>query len=192
MENTHDRLINAAVELMIENSYAGTSVGMLAEKVGVSKSTVIHYFKSKEGILLSIIENYFPSIHRKVQKIVDNDKLNGLEKLKEFINYHMGEVYANGKILGLVIRETKYLSDENKKIYDRYHRNYETLLVDIIKQIQKENSCLFESKNPKIVMKAILGMCNYATVWYRKGGDLSIQEISDIFYNLIAGNFKSS
>ena len=189
-KNTHEKLIKAAVDLILANSYAGASIGMLADKVGVSKSTVIHYFKSKEGILLSIIENFYPIVIKEVRKIVENDSIDGVEKLKRFINYHMSEVCNYGDVLTIVIRETRYLGDENKKVYDKLHREYEGQLLDIIKQIQAEDTGLYKSKDSKIVTKAIIGMCNYATVWYKKGGSLSMNEISALFFDLVTGNVK--
>jgi AcrR family transcriptional regulator len=42
MESTYDKLIKAAIEIMKEEGYAGTSIGMIATKVGISKITVIH------------------------------------------------------------------------------------------------------------------------------------------------------
>lgn len=187
METTYDRLVMSAIELMTERSFSGTSVGMLAGSVGVSKSTVIHYFKTKEGILLAILENFFPSAIKDLSAISNKKNIDGVEKLRRFIDYQMKLVAESGDVLTLVIRETKYLGEENKKIYEAHHKQYEKLFLTVIEEVQRENEKLFANKDPKVVMKAILGMCNYATVWYRKNGKLSHQEISKQFFEIITG-----
>jgi len=55
MKKNYDKILNAAIELMGKHGYHGTSVQMIADKIGVTKSTVFHYFKNKEGILFAIL-----------------------------------------------------------------------------------------------------------------------------------------
>ncbi|MBE0598093.1 MAG: TetR family transcriptional regulator [Desulfuromonadales bacterium] len=188
MESTYDRLVSAAIKLMIEKSYAGTSIGMLAEEVGISKSTVIHYFKSKEGILLAILENFFPVAIKELRTVVNNKSISGTEKLRRFLYFQMKLVAESGDVLTLVIRETRYLGEEHRKIYNQRHREYEGLVVKIIEQIQTEETSLFKNKDKNLVMKAIFGMCNYTTIWYRPEGPLRIDEIADQFFDILSCN----
>jgi len=187
MESTYEKLIKAAIKLMIKKSYAGTSVGMLAEKVGISKSTVIHYFKTKEGILLAILDSFFPSAIKELKYIASQTDISGMDKLKKMIKFQMNQVSESGGVLALVIRETRYLNEENKKLYLLRHQEYEGFFVKAIRQAQEEDSELFKNIDPKFVMKAILGMCNYGTIWFKKGGKLSTEEIAEQFFNLITG-----
>ena len=45
-----------------------------------AKSTIFHYFKSKEGILLALFENLLPSATSKLLLIVKNKQLSATEK----------------------------------------------------------------------------------------------------------------
>ena len=40
--------------------------------------------------------------------------------------------------------------------------------------------------DPKILMWAILGMCNWVYKWYSRSGRLSASEIGDIFYKVLS------
>ncbi|MBW2217576.1 MAG: helix-turn-helix transcriptional regulator [Deltaproteobacteria bacterium] len=75
MENNYTRILNATIELMGERSFHGTSVQMIADKVNVTKSTIFHYFKNKEGILLALFEDFVPPAPEAVLPSIDEPLL---------------------------------------------------------------------------------------------------------------------
>ncbi|ABB32443.1 transcriptional regulator, TetR family [Geobacter metallireducens GS-15] len=185
MENTYDKLITAAIELMNIEGYPGASIGMLASKVGISKSTVIHYFKSKEGILLAILENFLPGYIDAFKPVLKDPDMDGVEKLHKFLHFHMKLVVERRDVLTINLRDTKYLTGKNKVIYQNQQRLYEEQVVKIIEQIQKEGHGLFRGLKPSITAKAILGMCNYATIWYKEDDRLSIEDLAEHFFAIL-------
>lgn len=187
MENTYDRLIKTAIEIMSAEGYAGTSIGMVASKVGISKSTVIHYFKSKEGMLLAILENFLPEQIDMFKPILNSDSISGIEKLHQFLKHHMKMVAERKDVLSINLRDTQYLSGNNRVVYQEQQRIYEGQVVQIIQQIQNE-SALFVDLNAIITAKAILGMCNYACIWYKEGGEYSMDDIAEQLFALLIGN----
>src|SRR5947208_11509561 len=50
------RVINAAVELFAKHGVGGTSLQMIADALGVTKAAVYHQFKTKEAIVLAVVE----------------------------------------------------------------------------------------------------------------------------------------
>ena len=55
-EGTRARLLDAALTLFAMNSFAGTSLQMIADHVGITKAAVYHHFKTRDEILASVIE----------------------------------------------------------------------------------------------------------------------------------------
>ncbi len=54
--STRDRLRAAAYELFGERGYDGTSMADLAERVGIAKPSLYNYYRSKEELLLDLVE----------------------------------------------------------------------------------------------------------------------------------------
>lgn len=183
--NTYDKLIKAAIKVMNEMGYPGMSIGILANMVGISKSTVIHYFKTKEGILLAVLENFLPAYIEQFKPILNNKGIDGIEKLHKFIKFHMKMVAERKDVLSINLRDTKYLSGDNRAIYQNQQRVYEEQVVTIIKQIQAEKSDLFKDMNPLVTAKAIIGMCNHACIWYKDNDLFSIEEIAEQFFAIL-------
>jgi AcrR family transcriptional regulator len=50
------RSIAAALELFGENGVSGTSLQMIADSVGVTKAAIYHQFKTKDALVLAVVE----------------------------------------------------------------------------------------------------------------------------------------
>lgn len=62
-----DRVIGAAVELFAEHGVQGTSLRMIAERVGVGKGAVYFQFQSKDEIVLAALRPVFGDIARVIE-----------------------------------------------------------------------------------------------------------------------------
>jgi TetR/AcrR family transcriptional regulator, transcriptional repressor for nem operon len=56
--DTRQRLIEAAVFLFWENGYAGTGVAEILARADVNSGSFYHFFKSKEALLLAVLDWY--------------------------------------------------------------------------------------------------------------------------------------
>jgi len=54
--DSRQRFIDAAVRLFARHSFAGTSLQMIADEVGVTKSAVHHHFRTREELLTAVVE----------------------------------------------------------------------------------------------------------------------------------------
>lgn len=52
---TRDRLLAAAAELIREHGYAGTSLQMIADRLGFRKGAIYHHFRARDEILAALI-----------------------------------------------------------------------------------------------------------------------------------------
>jgi AcrR family transcriptional regulator len=55
--DTIERLYTAAISLIGEHGYAGTTVDEIVERAGVAKGTVYYHFKSKSELLEALLED---------------------------------------------------------------------------------------------------------------------------------------
>jgi len=54
--DTRQRFIDVAVRLFTRHSFAGTSLQMIADEVGVTKAAVYHHFHTREELLNAVVE----------------------------------------------------------------------------------------------------------------------------------------
>ncbi|MBU3062532.1 TetR/AcrR family transcriptional regulator [Nocardia sp. NEAU-G5] len=53
---TRQRILQAALELFAERGYAGTSIALIAKRVGLSQPGVLHHFSDKRSLLIAVLE----------------------------------------------------------------------------------------------------------------------------------------
>lgn len=65
---TRQRLIDVAIELFKQHSVAGTSLQMISDQLGLTKSAIYHHFRTREELLSAVIE---PMVSEVAALIVD-------------------------------------------------------------------------------------------------------------------------
>jgi AcrR family transcriptional regulator len=51
------RLLDAAVEVLVERGYAGTTTTLVSERAGVSRGAQLHHFPSKDRLVVAAVEH---------------------------------------------------------------------------------------------------------------------------------------
>lgn len=65
--DTRQRLIDVAVQLFTKHSFAGTSLQMIADELGITKAAVYHHFHTREQLLSAVVE----PVRTQLQTIVE-------------------------------------------------------------------------------------------------------------------------
>jgi len=62
------RVLDAALELFAENGVSGSSLQMIADRIGVTKAAVYHQFPSKDEIVLAVLAPGLETLQRSVEE----------------------------------------------------------------------------------------------------------------------------
>jgi AcrR family transcriptional regulator len=81
-EVRREELINTALDLFCENGYQNTAVSDIVKKVGVAQGTFYYYFKTKEELINSIIDDYIELVIKIIEPIIADKKMNAAEKIQ--------------------------------------------------------------------------------------------------------------
>lgn len=184
---SYDKIVQVSTKLMSTHGFHGTSLQMISEKAGVTKSTIVHHFKSKEGILTAILDQGLPDVISNMNRILIGQGISPVQKLNRFIKYHLELIEKKWEIMDLFLMESKYLDKYSRQRFSNMQTEYWNILQNIIVQIQ-DNKKGFPKLDPKIVSIGIIGMLTWVGLWYRKGGVYNMNHIADIFWNIIKGN----
>ncbi len=77
--------LDAAINLFYKKGYDKTSIEDIIREVKVSKGAFYHYFESKENLLEDIVDWQSEARVAIITKIVDDPKMNALEKMNALI-----------------------------------------------------------------------------------------------------------
>lgn len=68
-----EAIIAAAKEVFFQEGYAGAAMDRITAVAGVSKATVYNHFRSKEELLLAVIEDVIVPFHAEYRAILDHE-----------------------------------------------------------------------------------------------------------------------
>ena len=99
-EDTRNRIIRAAIELVDEQGYKGATTRAIAERAEVNEVTLFRHFGNKQGILDAAIEKY--SFFDKIENMMQHDIQWDLEKDLKMLAKKYQEIVASKKEMILI------------------------------------------------------------------------------------------
>lgn len=184
----YKKIVEVAGKLMSEKGYKGASLDQIADIVGVHKSTLFHYFKSKEQLLMAVLEISTEEVINDLEAIIRNEKLNVEEKLRQAIINHLESQLRHYHSVNVYHSEIRFLTGKNKQKFLKRREHYGLSFERLVEQIKRSDSKKFEhfrKLDSKIVAFGILGMCNWAAKWFKASGPLKPEDVGNIFYSML-------
>jgi AcrR family transcriptional regulator len=85
-DERRSEILDTAQQLFYQKGYEQTSIQDIINAIGIAKGTFYHYFDSKLALLDELIERILDQTLQAVEPIVDDPKLNALEKFNRLID----------------------------------------------------------------------------------------------------------
>jgi len=184
-----DEIIDAASILFSRKGYNATTVEEISNKANLHKTSLFHYFKNKEAVLMAVMDKSLNKHLNILKEIVNEPTLGGEEKLKLALEKQVSVICRYRDHINVYLSEIKSLSSENRKKYTEKRKEHESFFEKIVIEIQADDkSSLFKGLDPKIVKLGILGMCNWLIKWYDDNGPSTPREIYNTFNSIITGS----
>ena len=186
--NRKQEIIKTAARLFREKGYHATSMDDLADECGLYKGSLYHYFTNKEHILQEVIQSYFEVALQSLER-VSLSKATPMQKLRKSVQAQMRAIESHRDVVSVALREDRAVSSPYREIYIAQRDRFEGCIARILEEgIEKG---VFRNVDVKLTTKALLGMCNWATIWYRQDGNLSSSKIAKHFADLMISGLEA-
>ncbi|MCU1477803.1 MAG: TetR/AcrR family transcriptional regulator [Subtercola sp.] len=181
--NRDKDVISSATSVMSERGYSATSIQEIADRVGVLKGSLYHYFSSKEELLFRILSES----HRESEKITQDVAALGLEPLEELSEFLRRECIwflTNVNRANIYFTESGHLTGDRLKQIQRSGREFTQHLQDLISAAQEKGQISIDL-DPVLLTRYVLGSVNNVRAWpTRSGPSFSKEEMADAFVRL--------
>ena len=185
MKDQHSKIIDNAARLMSEKGYKGTSLQEIADRVGIHKSTLFHYFRNKEELLLEVLRISIEEVTARLNRIINDESASPEDTLLKAMVNHIEMLAKYRDNVNVYHSDIRFLSEEKKRKYLNTRRYYEKCFLKIIDDLKRSDKRHFTNLDDHLVMFGILGMCNWVVKWYKPGGPYSPEEIAGVFNQMI-------
>lgn len=182
-------IIETAVHLFKEKGYPVTTMQDIARELGWTKAAIYYYFKSKEEILMEIMDQVMTIAENQIEQVLTENS-DPVQTLKAILKGHITAVFAEPAYMTVFFFDEHFLSAENMKVIRSRRRQYEQKISEVIRQGIDQG--YLEPLEIKPVVYGILGMCNWMVQWYQQSGRLTGEEIAEIYWSLIFKGIEKS
>jgi AcrR family transcriptional regulator len=177
-----EEILTYAAKIFAEKGYDRATLHQIAEAVGMKKGSLYYYISSKEDLLFQITNSMIDYWIKELEKVTQAD-ISPQEKLKQAIKTHVNLLAGDFERLCVFLHEYKSLTPAWREKIIIKRNEYEDLFYQIVKEGIETG--VFQPYDAKVITLAILGMGNWLYQWYSPAGRLSIDEIAQIFSDLI-------
>ena len=82
--NRRDQILRVALETFAERGYRGTSLALVAEKIGLTQQGVLHYFPTKQTLLVEVLKLRDAEDYQRFDSGSEEPHLDGIRHLMEY------------------------------------------------------------------------------------------------------------
>jgi len=162
-------LLAVAIDLFAERGFKGTSMRNVADALGVSVSNIYHYFGSKEGLWLAILEHSVKDLPRRLAAAANEGGDDPIQRFRALLTEHLKLSIRHLKESQIFFIDQSMLSPEGMRV----NRKIQKAVLDIyVREIGALNSSAQSKNDIKILAFNVLGLINWHLRWYREGGPL--------------------
>ena len=177
-------VLQEAIQVISERGYAATSIQEVADRVGVLKGSLYHYFSSKEELLLRILEQS----HEETSSIaleVSELNLPAFEELLEYLRRSSLWYIANVQRANIFFTERRNLTGDRLQMAKTWGRDFESHIQKLIIAAQ-EDGRIRGDQDPRLVTRFVIGAVNNVRNWpSRSGNAFSAEDIADTLVTLV-------
>lgn len=173
---TRDDILDAAAQVFRQKGFHGASMSDIAEALNVQKPSLYHHVKSKQEILLALLDRALAMLTEHIAAIASQN-LPADQKLKLMIRGYLAGLAENADLTSVLLFEHRSL-DKKSHIRHVPHRDkFEGLWRDVLNEgVQKK---VFDLKDTGLAVRALMGVMNWTLTWYSPNGEKSIEQIAD-------------
>lgn len=168
-------ILRAATELFTEKGYEKTSIRELAAQSGVSSAGLYHHFRSKYDLFVSLIGGAMDSHFAGLDEALRGYDSPG-DQLRHVFRNHL-RVHLGHPEVRLVAGDFSPLRGPELDEFIAERDRYEHAIEEIVRHGLRAG--VFDVADPKLAVVAALGAANEVDRWYRPGGRLSAEEVTD-------------
>jgi AcrR family transcriptional regulator len=180
-----DELSRQAARLFAQKGYHGTSIGDLAEAMGVQKGSLYAHIQGKQDLLYKTMKDGARAFHEALDSIPD--RLPPTEKLRLALRAHLRVVAEQLEVATVFVQEWKYLEGERLEEIVAERRRYEERVRELFRE-GRELGELRSDLDEVAAALLFLSAANWAYTWLREGTDTDA--LADRLYRLLVDGMR--
>ena len=181
-------VLEAAARLFAQRGFGGTNLQDIADALGISRPALYYYFKSKEEILASLVEEVTIFSGHQATQLAAKADFNPSDTLRQMAFNHAKWLLEHTVQFRVVDRTENDLPAATRRTHDRAKR---ALLDNFVRTIERGIEVgHFRPVDATVAAFSIIGMCNWTAWWFVPEGRLPAAEVAKSIADLAVAGLR--
>jgi len=169
-------ILEVAVAAFNEHGYDATSIGMLATRLGLSKSAIYHHVASKDELLALALDEALDGLEGVLRSPEATDGP-AASRLAAVLRGAVHVLAERKPYVTLLLRVRGNTEVERAALARR--RAFDRAVADLVAEAQAEGA-LRTDADPVVVARLLFGTINSLTEWYDPAGPVPPDTLADV------------
>jgi len=173
--NRRPDIVRLAARLFRERGFDGTTVRDIAAAVGMRSGSPFYHFASKEEILFAVMEEGLRQGLARIEAALARHA-DARERFRALLRTHFDTILADGSdFVPVMLYEWRRLPPVYRKRLIAVKDRYDALWQGVIEELVAAGLMRGDARLARLM---ILGAVNFTATWFKRSGDLSIDELA--------------
>ena len=154
----------------------------IASALDVQKASLYHHVKSKQEILLALLDRALIMLTDHIASIAAQ-AVPADQKLRQMIRGYLSALSENTDLTAVLLFEHRSLDKKSHSRHVPQRDTFEALWRDVINEGVR--SKVFDLKDTGLAVRALMGVMNWTLTWYHPDGGKSIEQIADDYSDFV-------
>jgi AcrR family transcriptional regulator len=181
-------IFDHATRLFAERGFAGTNLQDIADAVGLTRSALYYYVKSKDELLARLVAEVTVVAAKDIAKVARHKEKTPSARLREIVDHMVRHQGEQGERFRLLLRSEADLPESIAESYAKNRRAVLRSLSEVIEQGVASGE--FRPVTPEVAALGTLGIVNWVSWWYHPGSRFDLEavcaELSDMAVHSLA------
>ncbi|RKT88189.1 TetR/AcrR family transcriptional regulator [Saccharopolyspora antimicrobica] len=169
------RLLDVSVRVFNERGYEGTSMEVLAQRLGITKSAIYYHVSGKDELLRLSVDRALDALFAVVEEEASTNG-RAIDRLEHVVRRSIEVLVAELPFVTLLLRVRGNTRVERQALARR--REFDLVVSDLVEQAEAEGS-IRPDVDPALTTRLLFGMVNSIIEWYRPSRGLRAEQVAD-------------
>jgi AcrR family transcriptional regulator len=171
-------IVEAATQVFSERGYHAASMTEIADRVGMRKPSLYHHIRKKEDLLFAIHEQLIDELIEQTTAALD-PSMTPPEQMAAVLRVSFDLIARHRDAVTVFLQERRAVSGArwNELVVKR--DRYEQMVSGIIAEGTATKA--FADLPAAIAARGVLGMVNWGYTWFDPKGEMTAEQIADVF-----------
>lgn len=182
LQSVREKVLAAAVQLFATYGYHAATMRVIARMAGIQAASIYYHYANKQALLVEIMEAHMLQLNENLERIVSKQD-SVQQRLYEAIANHIRLHTTFKSEFFIIDTEIRALEDKNRGNILALRDKYENMLQKLLREGMEQG--ILRETDEKVSSYAIIAMCTEVAGWFRPSGRLSVQQVIDIYAQMV-------